>query len=99
VNDELQLQFLDRWLAEEVLALTFNGNHRKAYFRQIPFAALRAMGLPSLVHRRRKIRHGQIAAPFFVWKSHQAEKSSRETAVKLRRCNARPQLSLQALQQ
>lgn len=99
VNDELQLQFLDRWLAEEVLALTFNGNHRKAYFRQIPFAALRAMGLPSLVHRRRKIRHGQIVAPFFVWKSHQAEKSSRETAVKLRRCNARPQLSLQALQQ
>ena len=83
VNDEAQLRLMDRWLAEEVLALTFGG-HSKGNFRRIPFAALRAMGLPSLVHRRRQIRHGQIAAPFFVWKNYQAEKSSRETAVKLR---------------
>lgn len=84
VNDEEQLRLLDRWLAEEVLALTFGGGHRRGNFRRMPFAALRAMGLPSLVHRRRQIRHGQIAAPFFVWKNVQAEKSSRETAVKLR---------------
>jgi hypothetical protein len=85
VNDEGQLRLLDRWLAEEVLALTFGGRHRKAHFRRMPFAALRAMGLPSLVHRRRQIRHGQITAPFFVWKNYQGEKSSREAAVKLRR--------------
>jgi hypothetical protein len=42
------------------------------------------MGLPSLVHRRRQIQHGQIAAPFFVWKSYQTQKSSRETAARLR---------------
>ena len=83
VNDEAQLRLLDRWLAEEVLALTFGG-YRKGNFRRLPFVALRAMGLPSLVHRRRQIRQGQIAAPFFVWKNYQAEKSSRETAVKLR---------------
>jgi len=41
------------------------------------------MGLPSLVHRRREIRHGQIEAPFFVWKRYQQQKSSRETAVRL----------------
>jgi hypothetical protein len=84
VTDEAQLQLLDRWLAEEVLSLTFGGGHRKSYFRVISFRALRAMGLPSLVHRRRQIRHGQITAPFFVWKNYQTQKSSRETAARLR---------------
>jgi hypothetical protein len=84
VSDEEQLRLLDRWLAEEVLSLAFKGGHRKSHFRMMPFRSLRAMGLPSLVHRRRQIRHGQIAAPFFVWKSYQTQKSSRETAVRLR---------------
>ena len=84
VDDEAQLQLLDRWLAEEVLSLTFGGGHKKGYFRQLPYRGLRAMGLPSLVHRRRQIQHGQIDAPFFVWKRYQARKSSRETAVTLR---------------
>ncbi len=35
-------------------------------------------------YRRRQIRHGQIAAPFFVWKSYQTQKSSREAAARLR---------------
>jgi RNA-directed DNA polymerase len=84
VTDESQLQLIDRWLAEEVLSIAFRGGHKKSYFRQMPFRSLRAMGLPSLVHRRRQIQHGQIAAPFFVWKRYQTQKSSRETAVRLR---------------
>ena len=84
VNDEAQLRLLDRWLAEEVLSIAFCGGHKKGYFRQLPYTALRAMGLPSLVHRRRQIQHGQVEAPFFVWKSYQRQKSSRETAVRLR---------------
>ena len=84
VTDEAQLGLLDRWLAEEVLSLAFRGGHKKSYFHRIPFRALRAMGLPSLVHRRRQIQHGQIEAPFFVWKRYQAQKSSRETAARLR---------------
>jgi Reverse transcriptase (RNA-dependent DNA polymerase) len=84
VSDEDQLRLLDRWLAEEILSIAFKGGHRKSYFRLLPFRSLRAMGLPSLVHRRRQIQHGQIAAPFFVWKSYQTQKSSRETAAKLR---------------
>jgi hypothetical protein len=84
VSDEGQLRLLDRWLAEEVLSLAFKGGHRKSHFRLLPFRSLRAMGLPSLVHRQRQIRHGQIAAPFFVWKSYQTQKSSRETTVRLR---------------
>ncbi|MGC2467058.1 MAG: hypothetical protein WA517_17830, partial [Candidatus Acidiferrum sp.] len=79
-----QLRLLDRWLAEEVLSIAFGGGHRKSHFQRMPFRSLRAMGLPSLVHRRRQIRHGQIAAPFFVWKSYQTQKSSRETAARLR---------------
>jgi hypothetical protein len=84
VRDEAQLALLDRWLAEEVLSLTFGGGHKKSYFQRMPYRALRAMGLPSLVHRRRQIQHGQIDAPFFVWKRYQTQKSSRETAVRLR---------------
>jgi hypothetical protein len=81
VGDEAQLRLLDRWLAEEVLSLAFGGGHKKSYFRQLPYHSLRAMGLPSLVHRRRQIQHGQIAAPFLVWKRYQAQKSSREMAA------------------
>ena len=84
VSDEAQLRLLDRWLAEEILSISFQDGHRKSHFRRMPFRSLRAMGLPSLVHRRRQIRHGQIAAPFFVWKSYQTQKSSRETAARLR---------------
>jgi hypothetical protein len=84
VTDEAQLGLLDRWLAEEVLSLAFHGGHKKSYFNRISFRALRAMGLPSLVHRRRQIAHGQIEAPFFVWKRYQTQKSSRETAARLR---------------
>jgi RNA-directed DNA polymerase len=83
VSDESQLHLIDRWLAEEVLSLAFHGGHKKSYFRLLPYHSLRAMGLPSLVHRRRQIQHGQIAAPFFVWKSYQTHKSSRETAARL----------------
>ncbi|HXJ13453.1 MAG TPA: RNA-directed DNA polymerase [Candidatus Limnocylindrales bacterium] len=82
VSDESQLRLLDRWLAEEVLSIAFNGGHKKGYFRLLPYKSLRAMGLPSLVHRRREIRHGQIEAPFFVWKRYQQQKSSRETAAR-----------------
>jgi RNA-directed DNA polymerase len=84
VSDESQLRLLDRWLAEEILSLAFNGGHKKSYFRLLSYRRLRAMGLPSLVHRRRQIQHRQIAAPFFVWKCYQAQKSSRETAARLR---------------
>ena len=84
VSEEGQLRLIDRWLAEEVLSLAFRGGHKKSFFRRLPFRTLRAMGLPSLVHRRRQIQHGEIAAPFFVWKNYQAQKSSRETAARLR---------------
>jgi hypothetical protein len=32
VSDEAQLRLLDRWLAEEVLSLSFGGGHKKSYF-------------------------------------------------------------------
>jgi len=66
VDDQEQLRLLDRWLAEEVLASVFGG-HKKGHFRRISFARLRQMGLPSLVHRQRLIRRGEIESPFFIW--------------------------------
>ena len=97
VSDEAQLRLFDRWLAEEVLSLSFGGGHKKSYFRLLPYRSLRAMGLPSLVHRRRQIQHGQIAAPFFVWKRYQAQKSSRETAARLHPQSAASSPSFEAV--
>jgi reverse transcriptase-like protein len=68
VDDEAQLRCLDRWLAEEVLSHVFGG-HKKGHFARLSYEELRALGLPSLVHRRRLIRHGHIVSPFFVWRS------------------------------
>ncbi len=66
VDDEEQLRQIDRWLAEEVLAIAFQNGHRKGNFRRLPFKRMRDMGLPSLRHRRRLLRHGHIQSSFFT---------------------------------
>ena len=83
VNDEKQLRLLDRWLAEEVLSLAFGNGHKKGHFRTLSFKRLREMGLPSLVHRRRLIRHGYIESPFFIWRNYQVLRGSKGAAAKL----------------
>ena len=65
VNDEAQLRELDRWLAEEILSVTFGNGHKRGNFRRLPFRRLRAMGLPSLRHRHRLLRHGHLESSFF----------------------------------
>ena len=84
VDDEAQLRRLDRWLAEEVLSRVFGG-HRKGHFRRIGFDRLRAMGLPSLVHRRRLIRRGRIESPFFIWQRQKITRAFRGTVARLHR--------------
>ena len=66
VDDEEQLRRLDRWLAEAVLAIAFDNGHKKGNFKKMSFAKLRAMGLPSLRHRRRLLRHGHLESSFFT---------------------------------
>ncbi len=82
IDDEAQLAMLDRWLAEEVLSLVFGG-HKKGHFRRMSFGELRALGLPSLVHRRRLIRKGKIASPFFIWQKQKIATAFRGTAARL----------------
>lgn len=82
VNDEEQLRLLDRWLAEEVLSRVFGG-HKKGHFRRISFAQLRAMGLPSLLHRRRMICSGRRESPFFIWQREKATRAFRGTVARL----------------
>ena len=84
VDDEAQLRRLDRWLAEEVLSRVFGG-HRKGHFRRIGFGRLRAMGLPSLVHRRRLILRGCIESPFFSWQRQNITRAFRGTVARLHR--------------
>ncbi len=73
VDDEQQLRLIDRWLAEEVLALALQTGHRKSNFRHISFAQLRKMGLPSLRHRRRLLNHGHITSSFFQLRTERAK--------------------------
>jgi hypothetical protein len=79
VTDEAQLGLLDRWLAEEVLAIATGRGHRKGNFRVLSYGRLRALGLPSLVHRRRLIRHGHLDSSFFIWKIQQARRATGRT--------------------
>ena len=69
VTDTKQLQLLDRWLAEEVLATALNTGHKKGNFAKISFKDLREMGLPSLSHRRLLLLHGHIDNSFLRWKN------------------------------
>jgi len=82
VDDDRQLRMLDRWLAEEVLSAIFGG-HKKSHFRRISFEQLRAMGLPSLLHRRRLICRGEIESPFFIWQREKATRAFRGTVARL----------------
>jgi hypothetical protein len=92
VDDQEQLRLLDRWLAEEVLASVFGG-HKKGHFRRISFAWLRQMGLPSLVHRQRLIRRGEIESPFFIWQKERSTQAFRGTVARLQAPNAPSLLS------
>jgi hypothetical protein len=89
VDDLEQLRLLDRWLAEEILASVFGG-HKKGHFRRISFAQLRAMGLPSLVHRQRLIRRGKIESPFFIWQRERSMQAFRGTVARLPRAAFSP---------
>jgi hypothetical protein len=82
VNNEAQLRLLDRWLAEEVLSVAFGG-HKKGNFRHVSFRQLRAMGLPSLLHRRRMILRGRMESPFFIWQREKASRAFRGTVARL----------------
>ena len=86
VNDEEQLRLLDRWLAEEVLSRVFGG-HKKGHFRKISFDELRAMGLPSLLHRRRMILNGRVESPFFIWQKEKSARTFRGTVARLCRAS------------
>src|SRR5260370_13340113 len=82
VDDEQQLRILDRWLAEEVLSLVFGG-HKKGHFQRISFEQLRAMALPSLLHRRLLICWGCIESPFFIWQKEKAIRAFSGTVARL----------------
>ena len=84
VTEESQLHQLDRWLAEEVLSLVFGG-HKKGHFAKISFAELRQFGLPSLVHRHRLIRHGNIDSPFFIWRQQKMDRAFKGTVASRKR--------------
>ncbi len=83
VRDEAQLRLLDRWLAEEVLSLAFRSGHKKGNFGHLSYERLRAMGLPSLLHRSRLIRHGQVQTSFFRWQECRRAKRARGDGARL----------------
>ena len=80
IDDTIVWKQMDLWLAEECLHWVFRRGHKKHYFKTIPFKQLRAMGLPSLLHRQRLIHHGHIESSFFIWQSTRAQ-SRRNTSA------------------
>ena len=89
VTDVSQLQLIDRWLAEEILSLTFGG-HKKGHFAKISYQQLRQDGLPSLAHRQRLILHRKIESPFFIWQQQKAERAFKGTVASRRRALSEP---------
>jgi hypothetical protein len=83
VRDEAQLRRLDRWLAEEVLSIAFRNGHKKGNFGRLTFGRLRAMGLPSLLHRSRLIRHGHVQTSFFRWQECRRARRARGDGARL----------------
>ena len=81
VDDEDQLRLLDRWLAEEVLARAFGTGHRKGNFRRMSFGRLRALGLPSLLHRRRLLNHRKLESRFFSYMVAERQSAGRVARV------------------
>lgn len=67
-SDEAQLKDLDRWLALEILSQALDKGHNKGLFKRYSFQQLRQWGLPSLLHRSKKLRHGQLTKSFLFWK-------------------------------
>jgi retron-type reverse transcriptase len=64
VNDEVQLQNMDRLIAELVISTTINKEFRKGHFKLIPYKKLRDLGLISLLHRNRLHHHGHLHINF-----------------------------------
>lgn len=82
VSDQAQIKLLDRWLAEEALAVILGSGHKKGNFKKITFKTLRAKGLPSLAHRRSLLLHGYLESSFFIWKNNQVSKARKGTAAR-----------------
>jgi hypothetical protein len=64
ITDEEQLREMDLDIAGIVIGAVLKMKFRKGLFRRISFKKLRSMGLISLRHRSRKLRHGIIKVPF-----------------------------------
>ncbi len=64
VNDEEQLKSMDRQLAEMVISAALRKKFKKSHFSIIGYDKLRKLGLESLLHRSRRLRHGDLKIPF-----------------------------------
>lgn len=65
MTDENQLKTIDRLVAELVLAVSTGRGYKKSNFKILRFDQLRAMGLPSLLHRHRLLTHAHLSTNFF----------------------------------
>jgi hypothetical protein len=82
VDDEGQIKLIDRWLAEEVISRALGTGHRKGNFSRFSFQRLRELGLPSLCHRRRLLRHGRLKCSVFALRTNWRIESERRRLEK-----------------
>lgn len=65
ISDEKQLVILDRLIIEDLISTVLNKRFKKGHFKHISPSWLRSLGLISLLHRHRLIKHGVIKTSFF----------------------------------
>lgn len=63
-SDEKQLKDMDRIITEMVISAVIGKPFKQKMFKKISYKKLRDMGLPSLLHRSRLLRHGHIKTNF-----------------------------------
>jgi hypothetical protein len=64
VNDEDQLESMDRQISELIIAACTGKKFRLRHYKLIPYALLRRSGLMSLLHRSRLLRSREIKLDF-----------------------------------
>ena len=64
VTDESQLRLIDMLICQLALSYYFGRTFRYSMFSKVSYKTLRQKGLPSLVHRHRLFRHGNLKVSF-----------------------------------
>ena len=74
MTDVDQIRLIDKLVAELVLSIATQRGYKKSNWKILSFKQLRAMGLPSLMHRHSLLNHGHVSSNFFDFRVRKKSK-------------------------